>query len=599
SAYEFLRRVEHRLQMINDEQTHALPDDPAALAHLAVFLGFADTGAFSTTLLHHLHRVEAHYAELFEDAPTLTASELGGNLVFTGGEPDPETRATLVRLGFAKPEMVDAAVRGWHHGRCRAMRSPRARELLTELMPFLLKALADAPDPDAAFVTFDRFLNSLPAGVQLFSMFHARPELLRLVIHVMGVAPGLATTLARRPAVLESVLAADFFREPPSTADLQIELDGALARARDHEEMLDLSRRWAAERNFQVGVLSLNRLIGTSEAQIAWSNVADAAVRALLPRVQAEFAKIHGWLTCCDLAVVAMGKLGSREMTVGSDLDLIFVYTTPAPDKTSDGPRPLPASQYFARLSQRFINALTAPTAEGRLYEVDMRLRPSGKAGPIATSLASYQRYHEEESWTWEQMALTRARVIAGPPTLTVEIDRSIRAALTRRRDADALRADVADMRARIERERRARSLWDVKYVRGGLVDIEFIAQYLQLRHAHDAPQVLSTNTMDALNALAAAGVLAPNAADELIEALGLWQQIQARLRLAFADPLAAESEEGVKVLHEAFRDIAGPDMASLTSRMEVTAAAVLARFREIVGDSEAVGEATAGRAAG
>ncbi len=596
-AYEFLRRVEHRLQMINDEQTHVLPDDRAALAHVAVFLGFADTEAFSAALLHHLHRVEAHYGELFEDAPALTASELGGNLVFTGGEPDPDTLATLARLGFVKPEMVDAAVRGWHHGRCRAMRSPRARELLTELMPFLLKAMADAPEPDTAFVTFDRFLNSLPAGVQLFSMFHAKPELLKLVIHVMGVTPGLATTLARRPSVLESVLAADFFREPPPLADLQVELDGALSRARDPEEVLDASRRWAAERNFQVGMLSLNRLIGTSEAQIAWSNVADAAVRALLPRVEAEFAKVHGRVAGCDLAVVAMGKLGSREMTVGSDLDLIFVYSTPSSDAASDGARPLPASQYFARLSQRFINALTAPTAEGRLYEVDMRLRPSGKAGPIATSLASYQRYHREDSWTWEQMALTRARVVAGPPPLAAEIDRSIRTALTRRRDPERLRADVVDMRARIERERRARSLWDVKDLRGGLVDIEFIAQYLQLRHGHDAPQVLATNTADALNALAAAGVLAPDAADELIEALGLWQQIQARLRLAFPGPLAADSEDGARVLHQAFRDIAGPDMAQLTGRMEKTAAAVLARFRQIVGDTEAVGEAAAGPA--
>ncbi|MCU0893745.1 MAG: bifunctional [glutamine synthetase] adenylyltransferase/[glutamine synthetase]-adenylyl-L-tyrosine phosphorylase, partial [Rhodospirillales bacterium] len=590
SAYAFLRRVEHRLQMINDEQTHALPEDPAALAHVSAFLGFAGTEEFAVPLLHHLHRVEAHYAELFEDAPALTASELGGNLVFTGGEPDPDTLATLARLGFAKPEMVDAAVRGWHHGRCRAMRSPRARELLTELMPFLLKAIAEAPDPDAAFVTFDRFLGGLPAGVQLFSMFHARPELLKLVVHVMGVAPGLATTLARRPSVLESVLAADFFREPPPAADLQIELDGVLSRARDLEEVLDLSRRWTAERNFQVGMLSLNRLIGTSEAQIAWSNVADAAVRALLPRVQAEFAKVHGRVGGCDLAVVAMGKLGSREMTVGSDLDLIFVYSTPAPETVSDGPRPLPASQYFARLSQRLINALTAPTAEGRLYEVDMRLRPSGKAGPIATSLASYQRYHREDSWTWEQMALTRARVIAGPPALTGEIDRSIRAALTRQRDEEKLRADVADMRAKMERERRARSLWDVKHLRGGLVDIEFIAQYLQLRHAHAAPQVLATNTMDALNGLAAAGVLAPEAADELIEALGLWQKLQARLRLAFADPLAAGSEEGAKVLHEVFRDIASPDVSTLTGRMQATAAAVLARFQTIVGETESAG---------
>jgi glutamate-ammonia-ligase adenylyltransferase len=599
AAYEFLRRVEHRLQMINDEQTHALPDEPAALRTVANFLGFSTTDAFAEALLHHLHCVERHYAELFEDAPPLTAGALGGNLVFTGGEPDPDTLATLHRLGFGKVEMVDAAVRGWHHGRCRAMRSPRARELLTELMPFLLKAIAEMPDPDATLLTFDRFLTGLPAGVQLFSMFHANPELLKLVVHIMGVAPGLAATLARRPAVLESVLSADFFQEPPSAIDLQTELDGVLARTRGMEEALDAARRWASERNFQVGVQSLNRLLGTSEAQIAWSNVADAALRGLLPQVEADFVASHGRVQGCGMAVVAMGKLGSREMTVNSDLDLIFVYTTPAVDAVSDGDRPLAASQYFARLSQRFINALTAPTAEGRLYEVDMRLRPSGKAGPIATSLAAFERYHREQAWTWEQMALTRARVIGGPSILVGDIKRIIREMLTRPRDAQALRAAVADMRARIALEHQARSVWDVKYVRGGLVDIEFIAQYLQLLHAHDAPQVLSTNTMDALAALSAARVLAADVADALIEALDFWQQIQARLRLTLAEPLAAGgTEDGAKALREAFRDIAGPDLSALTRRMEESAAVVLAHFCASVGDPEVeVGEEGGGAA--
>ncbi|MBL8659002.1 MAG: bifunctional [glutamine synthetase] adenylyltransferase/[glutamine synthetase]-adenylyl-L-tyrosine phosphorylase [Rhodospirillales bacterium] len=585
AAYRFLRRVEHRLQMINDAQTHALPDEPAALGAVAVFLGFADRRAFAEALLHHLHNVERHYADLFEDAPALSAAGFAGNLVFTGGEPDPDTLATLARLGFVKVEMVDAAVRGWHHGRSRAMRSPRARELLTELMPFLLKGIAETPDPDATLVGFDRFLAGLPAGVQLFSMFHANPELLRLVIHIMGVAPGLATTLARAPAVLESVLSADFFQEPPSLADLQIELEGVLARARDEEEILDAARRWAGERNFQVGVQSLNRLIGTGEAQIAWSNVADAALRGLLPRVEAAFAAAYGVVPGCGLAVVAMGKLGSREMTRNSDLDLIFVYTTPDPEAASDGPRPLSASQYFARLSQRFINALTAPTSEGRLYEVDMRLRPSGKAGPIATSFASFERYHQEQAWTWEQMALTRARVIAGPRPLVGDIERAIREALMRPRDADRLRADVADMRERIEHEHHAASVWEVKHVRGGLVDIEFVAQYLQLRHAYAAPQVLSTNTMEALGALSAAGFLAADVAEELIEALAFWQQIQARLRLTFNEPLRAPGgEDGTKALREAFRDIAGSDLGALTRRMEATATMVLAHFDALVG---------------
>ncbi len=601
-TYRFLRRVEHRLQMINDEQTHSLPEDPKVLAAFAIFLGFADADAFAAELLIHLRRVESHYADLFEDAPPLTAENIDGNLVFTGGHPDPDTLATLARLGFTKPEMVDAAVRGWHHGRCRSMRSPRARELLTELMPFLLLALADTPDADTTLVTFDRFLTGLPAGVQLFSMFHANPELLKLVVHIIGIAPDLAATLAQRPAVLESVLSADFFQEPPTAADLRIELDGALARARDPEELLDAARRWAGERNFQVGVQSLNRLLDVSEAQLAWSNVADASLRGLLPHVEAEFARLHGRVKGSGMAIVAMGKLGGREMTVKSDLDLIFIYATPDDGVVSDGSRPLAVSQYFARLSQRFINAVSAPTAEGRLYEVDMRLRPSGNAGPIATSFASFVRYHEENAWTWEQMALTRARVIAGPPALIGEIERAIRGILTRPRGTDALRADVADMRARIDREHHTECVWDAKYVRGGLVDIEFIAQYLQLRDAQRCPDVLATNTMEALVALSASRALPADIAEDLIDALGLWRQLQARLRLTLREPPGSAgviAEHTAKVLRAALRGIGGLDFDALEPRMRQIALLVFDHFRDVVGEADPGREDDAGDRSG
>ncbi len=291
-AYRFLRRVEHRLQMIDDAQTHTLPQDPDRLAALAIFLGYADVATFKAELLATLRRVENYYAELFEDAPALALpGDVGGNLVFTGSEADPDTLRTLERLGFGNVQVVDAAVRGWHHGRCRAMRSTRARELLTELMPHLLKALAEKPDPDAAFLAFDRFLNGLPAGVQLFSMFYANPPLLGLVTDILGVAPALADHLARRPSVLESVLSApDFFQPPPSLGDLVEELRLIMDQARHAEDLLDLSRRWANDRRFQVGVQSLKGLIDTTQATVAWTRVAEASLTCLLPRVEAEFA---------------------------------------------------------------------------------------------------------------------------------------------------------------------------------------------------------------------------------------------------------------------------------------------------------------------
>jgi glutamate-ammonia-ligase adenylyltransferase len=592
-AYRFLRRVEHRLQMINDEQTHTLPESPEKLHALGVFLGYPDANAFRGDVLARLQCVEGYYAELFEDAPALSVEdEIGGNLVFTGGEPDPETLRTLEHLGFANPEAVDAAIRGWHHGRCRAMRSTRARELLTELMPILLKALSDKPDPYGTFLSFDRFLNGLPAGIQLFSMFHAQPQLLELVVEIMGDAPRLAGYLTLRPSVLESVLSADFFEPPPSPEDLLDEVESVMGETGDLEEILDSSRRWANERTFQVGVQSLRGRLDTDQAAVAWSNIAEVALRGLYPRIEREFARQHGTIPESGMAIIAMGKLGGREMSATSDLDLIFVYTTPKPDVASDGPRPLPATQYFARLSQRLINAVTARTTEGRLYEVDMRLRPSGKAGPIAVSIESFTRYQREEAWTWEQMALTRARIIAGPPALVADVEAVIRSALTRGRDPEALVADVADMRARMDEEHHTDSIWEVKHLRGGMVDIEFIAQYLQLRHAHAHPEILSANTMRALRAIGAAGILEPSVADELIEASALWQRVQNHIRLTLSGAIdAIGDEDAPKALRQALCGGDDEAFSALAERMRDTAQRVHALFDEIVDRPAAAGD--------
>ncbi|MBT3306887.1 MAG: bifunctional [glutamine synthetase] adenylyltransferase/[glutamine synthetase]-adenylyl-L-tyrosine phosphorylase, partial [Alphaproteobacteria bacterium] len=404
SAYEFLRRLEHRLQMINDEQTQVLPNDPDGIDKIGIFMGYDDAEDFATELTRHLSAVQHHYGDLFDEAPTLGGGEDGvegpANLVFTGGDPDPETMATLKNMGFEKPEIVDTAVRGWHHGRVRATRSKRAREILTELMPVLLRALAETPSPDVAFLRFDGFLSRLPAGVQLFSMFHANPQLLDLIAEIMGKAPRLADHLSNRAIILDSVLTQDFFDAPPAKPALLEELQELLGRSDYFESKLDISRRWNADRRFQVGVQCLHGTLSTGDASRAYSNIAEVAVAALFPVIEEDFAAKHGRIPGGGLAVVAMGKLGSREMTASSDLDLVFVYTTPG-DETpsavnSDGPQPLDAVRYYARLSQRLINGLTAPTSEGSLYEVDMRLRPSGAKGPIATSLEGFLKYHSQ-----------------------------------------------------------------------------------------------------------------------------------------------------------------------------------------------------------
>ena len=586
ASYRFLRRTEHFIQMVNDEQTHSVPKDAKGLGALSVFLGYRGAQEFAADLEMHLRRVETHYAHLFEDTHDLTAEGAGeGNLVFTGSEPDPQTLRTLTDMGFASAETADSTIRGWHHGRCRAMRSARARELLTELTPALLAQLANNTEPDAALRNFDSFLSALPAGVQLFSMFYANPHLLELVAEIMGGAPRLARHLSLRPTILESVLTGDFFDAPPPTGDLSIELAYQLSQADSLEDALDISRRWAHDRQFQIGVQLLRGYLAPRAAAAAFSNIADAALKGLFPIIESEFARQHGRFETSGMTCIALGKLGGREMTPTSDLDIIFVYEIPPDTDVSSGPRALPPSQYFARLSQRLINAVTAQTAEGTLFEVDMRLRPSGRAGPIASSLEAFVKYHEDEAWTWEHMALSRARVVFGPDDLRRKVEAIIGDTLIRQRDANALVRDVADMRARMDTEHHSDFVWEVKHLRGGLVDIDFTAQYLQLRYAHDCPQILSPNTRVALRAIRDNGYLEPGIADELVEALDLWQAIQGILRLTIEGILVAEREDEVtQGLQKTLAQATGTaDAQALKQKMQSSAARAYEHFRNII----------------
>lgn len=538
-SYEFLRRIEHRLQMIDDHQTQTLPEDAVALDHLAVFAGYDGAGAFGDELRRHLERVESHYDRLFERAPSLGSE---GSLVFTGVEDDPETLKTIAALGFARPPAVAATIRGWHHGRYRAMRSERARELLTALTPKLLKALAKTADPDVAFGRFDEFLKNLPSGVQLFSLFYANPDLLGLLADICGEAPKLADSLAQRASLLDAVLTPGFFGALPETDGIAAQLDEALQPAKDMQDRLDAARRFARDMKFRIGVHILRGIVGAEAAGRALAATADAVLSRLLDIVRRDFEEQHGRIAGGAMVVLGMGKLGGREMTAASDLDLIFVFDHPK-DVMSDGAKPLAASHYYARLSQRFIAALTAQTAEGNLYDVDMRLRPSGKSGPIAVTLEGFVAYQTKEAWTWEHMALTRARVVAGPTALAKKVEQVVRAVLSVKRDEAKLIADVRDMRRRIAAQHGEKDFWNLKHAAGGLLDIEFVAQFLQLREAATSTDVLSTNTAKALAGLEKAGAIDAPAARRLLGAHRLYGDLSGFLRIAIEgefDPTTA-----------------------------------------------------------
>ena len=528
-AYVFLRTLEHRLQMVADQQTHSLPKDAEGIAEIARFLLFDSEEAFRRRLVEVLSCVQHHYAELFEEAPTLAGP---GNLVFTGGEPEPGTLETLGTMGFQDGTRVFNLVRAWHHGRYRATRSERSRQILTELMPALLGALGKTREPDRALTKFDEFLGRLPAGVQLFSMLQQNPRLLELLAEVVGTAPALADQLSRRPGLLEYVLEGDVFASLPDIGALQAELETMLQQARDYQDTLDSVRRWAGDRRFQVGAQVLRGETEIEEIERAFSDIADVSVAALLPPTLEELSNAHGRFAGAGLAVVALGKLGARQMTPSSDLDLVFLYDSEDGAGWSDGDKPLDPTVYFGRLSQRLITAITAQTGEGSLYEVDARLRPSGNSGPIAVTLKSFRDYYDKDAWVWEHMALTRARPIAGEPAFCQQVSATISHILRQPRDSTAVLSAARKMRERIEAEHPARSIWQVKYARGGLYDLDFIAQSLQLVHAHAHPEVLAHSTAEALKRLGEAGLITATAAEALAKADRLYRQVQTFLRL-------------------------------------------------------------------
>jgi [glutamine synthetase] adenylyltransferase / [glutamine synthetase]-adenylyl-L-tyrosine phosphorylase len=570
AAYRFLRRTEHRLQMMADEQTHTLPSSAQDLTRFARFSGYGHVGEFERDLRKHMQDVQTHYAALFESVPELTPRRVSGSLVFTGDADDPATAETLGKLGFKSPSGAIAVIKGWHFGRYPAMRSARAREILTEFTPALLEALGDTGDPDLALATFDKFLSEVPAALQLFSMLRANPGLLQLVAQIMGSAPRLARLLSRRRRLMDAILDPGYLGERPSEGELRSLIRREIMEVRTYEERLNRARIVGQEQAFSIGARLLSRQLTPLDAGTNYSLIAEALIETLLDAVQQSYGG-----TLSPPAVIAMGKLGGREMTAASDVDLIVVYDA--------SPKSAPhAPQHYARLTQRLISAISAPTAEGELYPVDMRLRPSGRSGPVAVRLDGFRAYQRDQAWTWEHLALTRARPIAGPRELRERLGGEIREALILPRDRAKTAADVRDMRILIENEKGTRDIWHTRNYKGGLVDVEFIAQFLQIVHAANEPAILSQNTAEAVRNLMVAGILASADGHALLRAAELYQSIAHILRLCTEgrfEPGAAPRD----LIDLLLKTTGEPDIARLEARLKETYAGVARVFAALV----------------
>lgn len=577
SAYVDLRALEHRAQMLGDDQTHRLPESDADRKRVAALWGHDTLRTFDAVVGRMLKGVNARYGELFKGEEAL--SSRFGSLVFTGVEDDPETLATLKRMGFSNPPQVSQTIRGWHHGRIGATRTERGRELFTRMAPRLLDAAQGTGAPDAAFNRFADFFGGLSSGVQVQSLFLAQPRLFELVVQVMAFAPQLAQTLARRPAALDALLDPAFF-DPVESQPGETALRYAFSRADGFEEAMDAARRVHREQAFRIGVQVMSGTTSARAAGAAFADLADLCIRGLAEAALAETVR-QGGAFDGDVAVVALGKCGGREMTARSDLDLMTLYSATDPTGMSAVKR-WSADTFYARFTQRLIAALSAPTGEGGLYEVDMQLRPTGSQGPVAVSMRAFDGYYDREAETWEMLALTRARVVwSTSDRFGGEAEAAIDRALRHGRDTARTAADVREMRALMARERPPFGDWDLKLSDGGLVDIEFAAQYLQIIHAGQGGP-LAQNTADALAAIGEAGLAPAGALELLAAAWRLQQDLSQLLKLALED--RADPGQEPRALQALLARAGGArDLKVLRARLAAARKAAHAAFLALV----------------
>ncbi|AOO81245.1 bifunctional [glutamine synthetase] adenylyltransferase/[glutamine synthetase]-adenylyl-L-tyrosine phosphorylase [Bosea vaviloviae] len=585
-SYRYLRVIEHRLQMRHDEQTQTLPKAKGDLEAFARFCGYPSTAAFGKALTAHARRVEGHYALLFEEGPSL-ASE-AGTLSFTGTELDPDTLATLRKLGFRDPGTAAETVRGWHFGRRAAVTSARAREVLTELTPALLVALGRTVDPDGALAHLDNAFVRMPAAVELLTLLRSHASLLTIFADILGSAPRLAKVAALYPHVLDGII-------DPAFTSANLDTDALTGRIRavvgnpppSVEDGLDRLRDAARQENFLVGARLISGVYRAQQAGQAYCAVAEGCLRVAFDDTRAAFAADHGLIAGAETVVLGLGRLGAGELTPSSDLDLILLYDRPEDAGPSDGAKSLDPVTWHVRFTQRLVAALTVPTRRGGLYQVDMRLRPTGNKSPAATQFSGFEAYHTGEAEIWEEMALTRARVVAGDAGLAQRAQAAMTLILRRERKPAKVAAAVLEMRALIAKEKGETDPWDLKLVTGGLTDLDFLAQFLVLAHAARHPGLVAPDTASVFAAAREVGLLSAADAAFLIEAHRLIGDVQLWQRFTVDetfDPAAVPP----RVLKRIATAVGRPDAKVLRAELDEMRAGVRALFQKLLGAARA-----------
>ena len=516
-AYEMLRTIEHRLQMHDDRQTHSIPENPETANAVARLHGLNDSEA----LLMLLRPVTAEVAAIYDRMVDENGTE-GPRLADEGLPLEEQLRD----IGYTDPAVVMRRLVHWRSGKIRAIRSTSAREAFEAVLPAIMAALAQAPDPAQALARFDNMIETMSSAINVFRLLEARPALLQLVADILSYAPTLAEALGRNSEYLDALIDSSALDLPGDAATLAGAMEARIGGA-DYQSLLDIVRVFVGEKRFALGVQLIEGRSDALAIAASYAHLAEAALGVLTFATIAEFEKVHGKIPGGELVVLALGRLGGEALTHASDLDLVLMFTGNFAAE-SDGGRPLGATQYYNRLAQRIVAALTVPTASGALYEVDTRLRPSGPDGLLCVSVDSFAQYQQQSAWTWEHMALTRARVVYGSDEAKAEVDAIVEAVLRLTRDPVTLTTDVVQMRRDMAEHKKPKGDLDVKLLPGGLVDIEFIVHWFQL----NTGEGLFPQLGKAINALVGAGHLTKEFAD----ADSLLSQLLVLVRLVAPD---------------------------------------------------------------
>ena len=466
-AYRRLRTVEHRVQMIADQQTHRIPVDAHEMDGVARLDGLVDGAALIQSLLPHVEFVGGRFDELAVDK----GRHLSNDPDILGGE--------LKALGFRDVETPFKRIAEWRSGQIRSLRSPAARRAFEAMLPVLLRAIANGPDPTHALNRFSDIVERVSSGVNLYRLLLAQAPLADMLSLILAHAPVLADQLARRPVLLDGLIDASSFATPPEPSDFAERLTKGL-HGETYDQQLDRVRRLVNERRFALGVQLILKHRDPLDIMMGYANVAEGAIIALARATTTEFESDHGHIDDGELLILGLGRLGGRALTHASDLDLIFIFDAPE-GSVSDGPKPLSATDYYNRLARRIVSALSVPTASGPLYDVDTRLRPQGSEGMMAVRLDAFETYQRDEAWTWEHMALLRARPVHGSEAGRVRLEKAIKSVLGTQHDAAKVRADAGKMRADMAKHKPPSGPLDIKLGPGGLVDLEFSVHVLQL----------------------------------------------------------------------------------------------------------------------